>query len=321
MKNCKNRDNKKPCREDANCEECGISTCSPNYAYHVCVSNKGRKDVKTKGFSIIELLTVMSIIVLLMAMILPSMNAMRKFAKVIVQKNHFRQIGTGLEMFRNDYDDDYPESDPIDLNGDPYDGGMVMCEAVMGQDGLGIHGDSILTSDDDGLYLSVGTGPPLYTPAQLESLKKRSVYLDTTKIDVHPILFLFANITPFASTDPNGGPAVICDVFKRNRAGAIVYAGLPVLYYKADPRKLHHNIAFPDDPQNIYDYKDNQALVGLVDNAVPFYLGRSEPGDVFYEETLGKFNTIDRPYNADSYILLSAGHDGEYGTEDDVYNF
>jgi hypothetical protein len=29
----------------------------------------------------------------------------------------------------------------------------------------------------------------------------------------------------------------------------------------------------------------------------------------------------DRPYREDSYILLSAGFDGEYGTSDDVFNF
>ena len=28
-----------------------------------------------------------------------------------------------------------------------------------------------------------------------------------------------------------------------------------------------------------------------------------------------------RPYRADSYILMSAGFDGLYGTKDDVFNF
>jgi hypothetical protein len=28
-----------------------------------------------------------------------------------------------------------------------------------------------------------------------------------------------------------------------------------------------------------------------------------------------------RPWRADSYILLSAGNDGLYGTVDDIYNF
>ena len=30
---------------------------------------------------------------------------------------------------------------------------------------------------------------------------------------------------------------------------------------------------------------------------------------------------LGRPYKSDSYILLSAGFDGEYGTGDDIYNF
>jgi hypothetical protein len=34
-----------------------------------------------------------------------------------------------------------------------------------------------------------------------------------------------------------------------------------------------------------------------------------------------KVSTISRPYRADSYILISAGWDGEYGTADDICNF
>jgi hypothetical protein len=36
MDNCKNKEHKKPCKEKAVCDGCGISTCSANYAYHVC---------------------------------------------------------------------------------------------------------------------------------------------------------------------------------------------------------------------------------------------------------------------------------------------
>jgi hypothetical protein len=42
----------------------------------------------------------------------------------------------------------------------------------------------------------------------------------------------------------------------------------------------------------------------------------------FYQQIRNeKITSIYRPNNADSYILLSAGHDGEYGTGDDIFNF
>jgi hypothetical protein len=42
----------------------------------------------------------------------------------------------------------------------------------------------------------------------------------------------------------------------------------------------------------------------------------------FYKNTLSdKITTIPRPYRADTYILISAGYDAEYGTADDICNF
>ena len=34
-----------------------------------------------------------------------------------------------------------------------------------------------------------------------------------------------------------------------------------------------------------------------------------------------KIVTTNRPVNADKFILISAGYDGEYGTADDICNF
>jgi hypothetical protein len=44
---------------------------------------------------------------------------------------------------------------------------------------------------------------------------------------------------------------------------------------------------------------------------------------IFYINTKNEKITITdgRPYRVDSYILLSAGFDGQYGTPDDIYNF
>jgi hypothetical protein len=43
---------------------------------------------------------------------------------------------------------------------------------------------------------------------------------------------------------------------------------------------------------------------------------------IFYNNTWNKkFTAAVKPYNENTYILLSAGWDGLYGTRDDIFNF
>jgi len=75
------------------------------------------------GFSLVELLTVMSIIVILMGLLLPALTQVRRYSKVVLQKNQFRDIGNGLEMFGIDFDG-YPDSFRLDPNGEYYCGAV-----------------------------------------------------------------------------------------------------------------------------------------------------------------------------------------------------
>jgi hypothetical protein len=123
--------------------------------------------------------------------------------------------------------------------------------------------------------------------------------------------------------------AVSSDVFVRvpsyctdsNNAG--VKLGMPVLYYKADSSKLSHDVGNPDDSDNIVSYLDNYALLDL---GLPWDISATHPmyddPTKFYEMTKNKkITSMSKPHNADSYILISAGWDGLYGTQDDVFNF
>ncbi|MHC4265111.1 MAG: type II secretion system protein, partial [Planctomycetota bacterium] len=109
------------------------------------------KDRRIEGFTIIELLTVMSIIIILISLLVPAMNKARQFAKEVQQKNQFKAINTGLEMYRNDFEE-YPDSsdpsyDTSNPGGYAYSGAMKLAEAVMGQDLLGFHPYSRFRSD------------------------------------------------------------------------------------------------------------------------------------------------------------------------------
>ena len=106
---------------------------------------------------------------------------------------------------------------------------------------------------------------------------------------------------------------------------------MPILYYRADTSKTLHDPTgtFPADANDyVYNYLDNDKLVAL--GPSPHKLGQLEPHSfldpaAFYEFTRDKKIDISvsdgRPYRPDSYILISAGFDGIYGTRDDITNF
>lgn len=296
------------------------------------MKSKGKKT----GFTIIELLTVMSIIIILIAMLVPSLNAVRRYARVVTQKGQFHDISKGLEMFSIDFDG-YPDSSWSDLDNDSYCGAMKLCEAMVGQDGLGFHPDSVF--DDlgkpidkaaDDLYFNRTTPPPEspYTAEEEENLRTRKVtYMEGGDVQIISIDTVFLGDRGDFE-DPNY--SILCDVFKRNdlRNAEGEKLGMPILYYKADPSKLTHDANDGvTNGTNIYNYGDNHELVAIevpwmtAGTFHPMYAsdGRSQP---FYSYTRDDAITVvDKPHNPDSFILISAGWDGLYGTRDDVYNF
>jgi hypothetical protein len=96
-------------------------------------------------------------------------------------------------------------------------------------------------------------------------------------------------------------------------------AGAPVLYYKANTSQKTLN--------TIYDVLDNDALVLMKQQAEnrEHPLARQAgtmPYQSFYDYIRNpKIEARAWPYRPDSYILISAGADGLYGTGDDVCNF
>ena len=114
---------------------------------------------------------------------------------------------------------------------------------------------------------------------------------------------------------------VLCDVFSMTKVqylnGKTVSAGSPILYYRANnSQKLI---------RDIYKQVDNEVLVYLkqqTDNIEQPLCLTDSNYEYFYEYIRDpKIEAIPQPYNADSYILISAGSDGIYGTSDDIRNF
>ncbi len=306
---------------------------------------------KTKpAFTIIELLTVMSIIVILIGLLVPALTRVKRYARLVRLKAQFHSIGVALDLFSSEYDG-YPDSDQVDEVPLPYCGAMKLAEAMVGQDFKGFHPDSRFRRDGlDGpggtdLYPYPAPAPasPQY-PAYIENLRARHMYLQLENANAYTLDTIYAPADIAAiGFEPND--VVLCDVYNRVKSKKTAKGiGMPILYYKANPAKVGHVVSIDDDDleSNVYDVRDNQILINLGlpwaggingpvhplasggTTSLGMVIGLTLPAwpGLFYEETLNpKIPTNDRPYRADSYLLLSAGFDGEYGTSDDIWNF
>ena len=230
---------------------------------------------------------------------------------IIKQKAQFHSIDAAIELFNSEFDG-YPPSNQLDEKGKPYCGAMKLCETMMGRDLMGFHPNSKFKLD--GLDES---GALLYDPNTLEA--RKGPYLPISNGNPYRLKDLYRNVGPFG-----GNEYVLCDEFWQVihlRTGRRV--GMPVLYYKADTSKTAHDINDPNNPENIYDYRDNHALLALGVSDKP---GQKHPlyedPKIFYEMTRNYYVTEQsKPMHPDRYILLSAGKDGLYGTKDDIANF
>ncbi|OHB61174.1 MAG: hypothetical protein A2167_04925 [Planctomycetes bacterium RBG_13_46_10] len=276
---------------------------------------------KNSAFTIVELLTVMSIIVILIGLLVPALNMVRRYAWEVKQKAQFHSIDAALELFNTEFSG-YPDSIALGPDGRPYCGAMKLCEAMMGQDLMGFHPDSIFRSDGtDGvreLYPNAATVTPEEYRDNLSV--RKGPYLPLESANAYTLEDIYSNTGDFDSRH-----FVLCDVYRTvtNRTTG-KKIGMPVLYYKANTANSLHNIDDPTNTNNIYNYLDNQALIALgIPSAPPGNTGHRLYDPVrFYKNTKNdKVATASRPYRADSYILISAGFDGEYGTPDDVCNY
>lgn len=290
------------------------------------IQNQSPRCIMKKAFTLVELLTVVAIIVLLIGMVMPASFVVRRYAKETKQKAQIMTIGLGLTTFRNDYGD-YPPSDEYSDSPDiTYCGAQKLSEALLGWDLLGFHPDSAFGGNETDIY-------------NTDTLDKRKGhYLEIGTANAFRLGItadydgLFAD-TSFGGTQLRPDTFVICDVFGIKKINLlpkielpktkIVKAGTPILYYRANTASKNINNAPPDFPNRIYNYYDNVALVGLNKLADSTKFHRLANSDYFYDEYIVDFKVTSMPWphRPDSYILISAGMDGEYGTADDITNF
>jgi type II secretory pathway pseudopilin PulG len=303
--------------------------------------------------TLVEILMVVGIIALLTGILIPAVTMVKKTAREAKQRAQFTAIELGLETYKNDFGD-YPPSDPnswaanvpIKQNSA---GALKLSEALLGWDLLGFHPDSGFRVDGRNRWpYTVGTTPYaagtyfLYdraVAAEMDKRKGRYVEIDvanpfqlgmTTGTSGHDGLFNLQGWSPY---DGASDSYVLCDVFAKGKDvllsnGSHVKAGRPILYYRANSTG---KIA-----TDTYDFRDNGSLVSIIEGLDQTQMGAprgrsnwnplaaSGTGACFYttiadpRASTSSYQVACRP---DSYILISAGADGFYGTSDDIRNF
>lgn len=282
------------------------------------------------GFSIVEMIAVVAIIAILIGLLVPALSQVQKMAANVSQKAQFSSISMGLEAFREQsMSNDYPDSWPGVSNG--YQGAQRLAEAMIGMDGFGFHPSSVFRSD--GMDIS---GIPLYKPA-IDSFftpvevaaniaSRKGPYLELDTANAVKISSLDSNIFgAFSGVDS----FILADKFKtiKNQLTG-QKTGMPILYFKANTINIDHpSVVGPGEVMDpvfydplIYSFFDNRMM--LMQNPDNTMDGSAAGATLFYEKTVNpNFTDPPRPRNNESFILLSAGADGLYGTVDDVYNF
>jgi hypothetical protein len=252
------------------------------------------------------------VLLLFGALIVLSLDHAHSYPIELRQKAQLHSMEAATELFANEWGS-YPPSDANDPAGKPYCGALKLAEALMGRDLLGFHRESVFRRDG----LDPNVLEPLYpTSSSPGNLKARmGPYLMAESANVWQLADIYGkgNTGPFPENT-----YVLCDFFERKRPSG-ARTGMPILYYRANRLDGTRPTGDPNSP---YDCTDNLALIAL---GIPGKPRKAHPlldPKRFYLNTQNHMiPTASRPYRSDSYILISAGKDGLYGTADDIFNF
>ncbi len=305
------------------------------------------------GFSLVELLTVVGIIALLIGILIPALNSARVSARKAASGQTLKAAAAGLEMFHKEFGA-YPESrrrlDPLiripvsQDDGRPLDGAHWLARALAGHDlaGIDVSGDLLKDRVGGGLDWSNPQVRARYEDAR----SRRPRYMDKTE--------LFKRDVEIGTGGPGTGRYVVIDAFEfpvlyyRANARAKSFAGPgttlnePYVYVQCDNGDITGADGCDIDDWWNFAGKPRRHGLGIAvcmnggvpdcevkaDNcstASPRHQGRTFAGYVHDEHVRqgagsANFNVL-RPVNPETYLLISPGADGLYGTLDDVKNF
>ncbi len=336
---------------------------------------------RTRGFTLLELLTVVAIITLLIGILVPALNAARDQAKRGATQAQLSAIEKGAQLFSNELDR-VPQSrgkNPFEPAGDNIylTGSQWLALQLSGVDFQGYvkpvttndassPPDNILDDTDWNAWYDFENGGRFtrlgpYVQADGKTARAPENYIkDNAEVSVAPAEMLGADAggTGGDSDWNNGRVPFYVDSFNR-----------PILYYAANATAKPPFTTGSGSSNLVlgkYDASDNAYLTGLdSDNGFTPVSGGLDGWSLTGEQATGFLHPLGRfkdaqtdvddnkwpaalesfqayiadrnvfdstvrasdskgrisPHKPDSFILISAGKDGLYGTGDDVKNF
>ncbi len=343
---------------------------------------------RARAFTLVELLTVLFIISLLIAILIPALSGARTAAKRTVTGATLNALKTGLEMFKNDNERAFRQSNGYAPSFSHPPVGTADFDPALGQYPF-IPGTALLRPTVYGAhwlpamlvgYDASGAVRPTSVPLELRNepwkwytgdplnngsgpLDRMALYVDPSTIPMIRTVDLpgSPNLTDFFPDwdDMNTLP-VIVDAFDQ-----------PILYYAANrygtPQNMladtHDPTGEDFSPAPYYFHQDNEGFTGSTEPGEEGEDGQQQeqdepgwnfgggghaiaaPGNLLnsvelvlpeYKNSFARYildrriwsiiqlqpvnEPLLRPVNPDSYLLISAGPDAIYGTNDDVSN-
>jgi hypothetical protein len=226
-------------------------------------------------------------------------------AIMLKQREQFDQIRVELDILciaRGER----PPSGAIDDRGKLYCGAMKLAEALVGQDGLGFHRNSVFRANGMDQNGVVNLYPPKPDPKNL-AMRAHA------RLDWRASIRKLRDVFGTQDTKPFPPDTLIVrDLYPHH---------MPILYYKA---KSAHMAKDVNDLRVLFDPNDNIALLAL---GVPWDTATKHPmftepemlHQILWENELRREGM--KRTDANSVVFLSAGPDGLYGTSDDVCRF
>jgi prepilin-type N-terminal cleavage/methylation domain-containing protein len=317
---------------------------------------RNRQKQPRGGFTLIELLVVMAIISALVGIMSVGLRQVKIVSTNLKQKGEFHGLEISIELFQNEFGF-YPNSSQLYGGSNYVNGAQRLAEAMQGRDERGFHPQSKWHPDVDAAQVAPHPGASIYTDATLK--QRKPVYFELKHSGLYDLgqLWDTAHVsgaglyTGIHLSPPTPAP-VITDIFVRNSAADTSIkgkVGSPVLYFKADPTKRFRvnsarQLVSPATQAEyvnwVYNFDDNIDILRLpwlrdpdvdTDNAMPPHFHEpdadypdSTGAERFYRMITQRQDTTTnfyKPYNQDTFILISAGWDGIFGTKDDLTNF
>ena len=299
--------------------------------------------MRKHGFTLIELVVVVSIMALLIGILVPSFGNIKEQVKGVGQKAQLRDIALALESFRVENDFEYPDSY---TEGTTYitTGSHKLAEALVGRDLQGFDDNSSWDAEaDEGVVtiydplVTTNRNKPILELNNIGAYQLSQIYGDQS---FTPAPYLGDILDDGVSLGPNNSPAyVFTDIFKDKKIttvdGETVKVGTPILYFKASRSSEKWEISNASSSQ-IFTFSHNMDMMifGHISSGETHpYMGPVADGgfdsstgtsELFQEALINpRYPSIGGnyvPYNRDSFILMSAGSDGLYGTRDDIFN-